>query len=227
MAGPGETLRSPWPVWPPLAIRPRVKIWWNPINADERLFACHPLKIGNVSWGPTKGPPTHSMLYGQPTPRRPFKIWTLVGRIQTFNLLSTPNGKSHRRMARGGHGLPKVSPCPDMPYPSMPFRRDAPETALHPFQVWAPHRVGSLRLSSTPLDTPYHTHMERVKRQKKWHGKFLTYRHKSFNFKIRMQPNMEVFSEKRVQLKTQSYRAAILWVANPGRPKSRTEKGSS
>jgi hypothetical protein len=27
----------------------------------------------------------------------------------------------HGRMARGGHELPKVSPGPTMPYPSMPY----------------------------------------------------------------------------------------------------------
>jgi hypothetical protein len=30
--------------------------------------------------------------------------------------------RKHSRMARGGHGLPKVSPGPAIPYPSMPYR---------------------------------------------------------------------------------------------------------
>jgi hypothetical protein len=38
-------------------------------------------------------------------------------------------------MARGGHGLPKLSLGPTMPYPSMPCGRATPETALQPFQV--------------------------------------------------------------------------------------------
>jgi hypothetical protein len=33
-------------------------------------------------------------------------------------------------MARGGLGLPKVSPGPAMPYPSMPCGRVTPEKAL-------------------------------------------------------------------------------------------------
>jgi hypothetical protein len=36
-------------------------------------------------------------------------------------------------MARGGHGLPKVSPGPAMPYPSMPCGRLLP--------LWSPHAV--------------------------------------------------------------------------------------
>jgi hypothetical protein len=43
------------------------------------------------------------------------------------------------RMARGGHGLPKVSLGPAMPYPSTPCGR-------------ATCRAGSLQPSSTPLD---------------------------------------------------------------------------
>jgi hypothetical protein len=37
---------------------------------------------------------------------------------------------THERMARGGHGLPKVSPGPAMPNPSKPCGRATPETAL-------------------------------------------------------------------------------------------------
>jgi hypothetical protein len=33
-------------------------------------------------------------------------------------------------MARGGHGLAKVSPGPTKPYPSTPYRRATPETAV-------------------------------------------------------------------------------------------------
>jgi hypothetical protein len=48
----------------------------------------------------------------------------------------------HRRMARGGHGLPKVSPGLTMPNPYTPCRRATPETALCPFQGWPAHRDG-------------------------------------------------------------------------------------
>jgi hypothetical protein len=34
----------------------------------------------------------------------------------------------HGRMARGGHGLPKVSLGPAMPHPSTPCERATPET---------------------------------------------------------------------------------------------------
>jgi hypothetical protein len=41
---------------------------------------------------------------------------------------------THRRMARGDHGLPKVSLGPIIPDPSMPCRRATPETALQPLR---------------------------------------------------------------------------------------------
>jgi hypothetical protein len=53
-------------------------------------------------------------------------------------------------MARGGHGLPKVSPGPAISYPPTPCERATPETALH-------EGGGSLLASSTPLDTPRRT----------------------------------------------------------------------
>jgi hypothetical protein len=59
------------------------------------------------------------------------------------------------RMARGGLG----SPGSAMPYPSTPCGRATPETALRPIQGWPAYRVGSLRPSSTPLDTPRLTPM--------------------------------------------------------------------
>jgi hypothetical protein len=40
---------------------------------------------------------------------------------------------SHRGMAKGGHGLPKVIPGPAMPYPSTPCKRATPETGSRPF----------------------------------------------------------------------------------------------
>jgi hypothetical protein len=48
------------------------------------------------------------------------------------------------RMARGGHGLPKVSPGPAMIYPSTPSGWATPETA------WQ-GKEGGLWPSSTPL----------------------------------------------------------------------------
>jgi hypothetical protein len=54
------------------------------------------------------------------------------------------------RMARGIHGLSKVSPGPAMLDPSTPCGRATPETALWPFRGW------SSRRSSFLLDTPCH-----------------------------------------------------------------------
>jgi hypothetical protein len=52
-------------------------------------------------------------------------------------------------MARGGHGLPKVSPGPAMTDIYMPCSR-----ALRPFQGWPTQRADSLQPFSTLLDTP-------------------------------------------------------------------------
>jgi hypothetical protein len=60
-------------------------------------------------------------------------------------------------MARGGHGLPKVSCGPAMPKPYTPCGRATPQTALWPFGGWPTRRAGGLRPSSSPLDTPSHT----------------------------------------------------------------------
>jgi hypothetical protein len=47
------------------------------------------------------------------------------------------SGWSHRRMAGGGQGLPKVSPGPTMPDPSMPCRR--PAVIFYPFEHPTPY----------------------------------------------------------------------------------------
>jgi hypothetical protein len=60
----------------------------------------------------------------------------------------------HKRMARGGHGLPQVLPRPAMPYPFTSCGWATPETA-----VSTGCRVGGLRSSSTLLDTPSRTPM--------------------------------------------------------------------
>jgi hypothetical protein len=60
-------------------------------------------------------------------------------------------------MAKGIHGLPKVSSGPALPNPSTPCGRATPETALRPFRRWPAHRAGGLWLSATPLDTPRRT----------------------------------------------------------------------
>ena len=61
-------------------------------------------------------------------------------------------------MAKGIHGLPKISPVPTMPNPSMPCGRANPETALQLFWVWpAPGGEGGPAAIFYPLayPTPY------------------------------------------------------------------------
>jgi hypothetical protein len=65
-------------------------------------------------------------------------------------------------MERDGHGLPKVSPGPTMPYPATPSGRATPKMVLQPFQGWPPCKAGGLRPSSTPLDTPRRTPMLKI-----------------------------------------------------------------
>jgi hypothetical protein len=73
---------------------------------------------------------------------------------------SLPFGVSdfyHRRMARVGHGIPKVSSGPAMPHLSTPCGRATPETPLRPFLGWPSRRAGGLWPYSTLLDTPGRT----------------------------------------------------------------------
>jgi hypothetical protein len=62
-------------------------------------------------------------------------------------------------MARGGHGLPKVSLGPAMPKPSMPYGRATPKMALQLFGGWPARRAVGLQPSSSHLDNPCHTPM--------------------------------------------------------------------
>jgi hypothetical protein len=56
-------------------------------------------------------------------------------------------------MARGGHGLPKVSLGPALPYPPTPSGQATPK------QGWPPHRVGNRWPSSSLLYTAHRTPM--------------------------------------------------------------------
>jgi hypothetical protein len=47
----------------------------------------------------------------------------------------------HRLMAWGGHGLPKVSPGPAIPYPSTPCGQTTPKTSLQLPQGWPVHII--------------------------------------------------------------------------------------
>jgi hypothetical protein len=64
-----------------------------------------------------------------------------------------------RRLGRGGHELPKVSPSLAMPGPSTPCGRTISETALRPSQWWPTCRAAGLQLSFTFLDTPRRARM--------------------------------------------------------------------
>jgi hypothetical protein len=62
-------------------------------------------------------------------------------------------------MVRCGHGLPKVSPGPAMPYPSMACGQAIPEAIIQSFQGWPARRACGLQPSSTLFDTPCRTPM--------------------------------------------------------------------
>jgi hypothetical protein len=49
-------------------------------------------------------------------------------------------------MARGGRGLPKDSPGPAMPYPSMPFGQAIPETMVNATLISSPAELAAKRL---------------------------------------------------------------------------------
>jgi hypothetical protein len=59
---------------------------------------------------------------------------------------------AHWRMARGGHGLQKVSPEPVKGRHALLLY--TPKTALRLFQGWSACRAGNLQLYSPPLVTP-------------------------------------------------------------------------
>jgi hypothetical protein len=65
--------------------------------------------------------------------------------------------RKHGHTARGGHGLPKVSLGPAIPYHSTPCRQATSETTLWPFEGSPARRSGGLRPFSTHLDTPRRT----------------------------------------------------------------------
>jgi hypothetical protein len=54
-----------------------------------------------------------------------------------------PSPFCHGRRSMGGHGLPKVSTGPAMPYPSPPCGRATPDTALRQFQGKPTHRAAA------------------------------------------------------------------------------------
>jgi hypothetical protein len=57
-------------------------------------------------------------------------------------------------MARGGHGLPKLSTGPAMPDRSTPCGQANPETDSQPFQQRPAPMAGGLWPSPIPLETP-------------------------------------------------------------------------
>jgi hypothetical protein len=154
MAGPGKTLGSP---WPPLAIRPCCR--WQTTStfsiarvrarASKRSSSFLASCCGTGRESPTT-PASCRLDCASRLPKRPSRA-TCSGKVG--------NIFTHGCMARGGHGLPKVSHGPVMPYPSMPCKRATPETALCPFQELPTRRAGGLQPSSTSIDTPRPTPM--------------------------------------------------------------------
>jgi hypothetical protein len=67
--------------------------------------------------------------------------------------------EKHWRMARGGHGLPKVSPGPAMLDPITSCGWAIPKMVLRLFQGWHARKAGGLQPSSFLLDTPRRTPM--------------------------------------------------------------------
>jgi hypothetical protein len=63
-------------------------------------------------------------------------------------------------MARGGHGISKVSLGDVVPVSSTLCGQATPDTASHLFQARPVQMAGNLRASSIPADTPCRTPME-------------------------------------------------------------------
>jgi hypothetical protein len=81
--------------------------------------------------------------------------WTL--RVTLSDASQKRRNKSNGRMARGGHGVSKISLGPAMLYPFMPCGRPPLKWTYGHFRSGCPCRAGGLRPSSTLLDTPYCT----------------------------------------------------------------------
>jgi hypothetical protein len=87
--------------------------------------------------------------------RRPEPKMQILGKCDAFHRI-------HGRMARGDYGLPKDSPGPAKPYPStscgqLPLKRVAGVHSGGDGSGVDTSRAGSLRPSSTPVDTPRRT----------------------------------------------------------------------
>ena len=80
--------------------------------------------------------------------------------MKTFSTIVT---SGHGRRARAGHRLPKVSLEPAKPFPSMPCGQ--PSLKLTAVSGVAVYRADSMRLSSTPLDTPRRMPLLQVKQK--------------------------------------------------------------
>jgi hypothetical protein len=165
--GPGETLGNP---WPPLAVRPRLN--FSPRRPCPPPSPPPPLFHRTPS--PSRSPRIPSLDSHASTQRqKPDNEketwilakrgpWGLNGGVKTTSLLTQRCffiTVFHRRMARGLHGLPKVSPGPAMPYPSTLCGWAIALTAFWPFEGWPARRVGSQGASFTPSDATCRTPM--------------------------------------------------------------------
>jgi hypothetical protein len=82
-----------------------------------------------------------------------FLLMTAIAPLLSAGFTTSSRG----RMARGGHGLSKVSPGHAMPNSSRPCGQATPVTALRPFQGWPTRRAGGFWPSSNLLVTPRRT----------------------------------------------------------------------
>jgi hypothetical protein len=71
--------------------------------------------------------------------------WNNVWECGSQEIFGIAKKLFHGRMARGGHGLPKVSVGPAMPYPSMPCGQATPEMSLRLFQGGPPIGLAACR----------------------------------------------------------------------------------
>jgi hypothetical protein len=135
--------RSPAPSWPHIC-----PLW---ATISDHLW----IKIAKNCWkyffsmfASISSNSTHKWVNKRWWANKWYHLWCL---LPSRTYIVTPR---QSRIAKGIHGLLKVSPGSYLPDPSMPCWRATPEMALQPFMGWLACRAGGLQPSSTPLDTP-------------------------------------------------------------------------
>jgi hypothetical protein len=80
--------------------------------------------------------PRNLTISGRPAPASFKDFLDFPFHFVEHHLFPSSRRSVHGRMAEGGHGLPKVSPGPGMPYPYTPCGQATPENASRSFQGW-------------------------------------------------------------------------------------------